>query len=119
MIERVARALCKSAGNDPDALEPGNDPYHDNTSVIDGRKRNGDPAHFLWRQYVGNARAAIEAIREPIVDALKPFADCAEELDGSEYTPRAPDGEWAKFRLLTDDYRRAREVVAMIDAALK
>ena len=40
-------------------------------------------------------------------DALKPFADCAAQLEGSEDVPRAPDGEWAKFRLLTDDYRRA------------
>lgn len=40
--------------------------------------------------------------------ALKPFAECAKELDGCADLPRAPDGEWAKFRLLTDDYRRAR-----------
>ena len=46
----------------------------------------------------------IIALRE----ALEPFAKCADELDATEDTPRAPDGEWAKFRLLTDDYRRAR-----------
>lgn len=56
----------------------------------------------------------IAEIRTPIVAALKPFADCAAELDGNEDVPRAPEGEWAKFRLLTDDYRRARDAVAMI-----
>lgn len=51
---------------------------------------------------------ALEAENRKIREAIKPFADCADELDGSEWTPRAPDGEWAKFRLLTDDYRAAR-----------
>ena len=45
-------------------------------------------------------------------EALRPFAACADELDGSEDVPRAPDGEWAKFRLLTDDYRRARAALS-------
>jgi len=40
--------------------------------------------------------------------ALRPFADCCEELDGSEWTPRADDEEWAKFRLLVKHYRAAR-----------
>lgn len=52
----------------------------------------------------GEAAAEIRRLRA----ALKPFADCADELDGSEYVAREPDGEWAKFRLLTDDYRAAR-----------
>lgn len=47
-----------------------------------------------------------------LVEALEPFATCADELDGTEFTPRAPEGEWAKFRLLTDDYRRARAALA-------
>lgn len=51
---------------------------------------------------------ALEAENRKLREAIKPFADCAAELDGSEWTPRAPDGEWAKFRLLTDDYRAAR-----------
>lgn len=49
-----------------------------------------------------------------VVAALQPFASCADELDhetretGREYT----DDEWAKFRLLVSDYRRARAAVA-------
>lgn len=50
----------------------------------------------------------VEALRA----ALAPFAACADELDGNEDVPRAPDGEWAKFRLLTDDYRLARQALS-------
>jgi len=49
--------------------------------------------------------------------ALEPFAACARELEGwpEEGIPRAPDGEWAKFRLLTDDYRRAAAALSTED----
>lgn len=36
-------------------------------------------------------------------EALKPFADCVDQIDADE-----DDEEWAKFRLLIKDYRRAR-----------
>ena len=36
-------------------------------------------------------------------DALRPFADCVEQISDDE-----DDEEWAKFRLLIKDYRRAR-----------
>lgn len=39
-------------------------------------------------------------------DCLKVFADCADQIDDSE-----DDEEWAKFRLLVKDYRRARDLV--------
>ena len=51
-------------------------------------------------------------IADELAKALAPFAKCANELDGDKDVPRAPDGEWAKFRLLTDDYRRARAALA-------
>lgn len=60
------------------------------------------------------ARAAIAAIREPITEALKPFADCCEQIGTSE-----DDEEWAKFRLLVKDYRRAHAALSMIDAMLE
>lgn len=41
----------------------------------------------------------LDALRE----ALKPFADCCEQIADDE-----SDEEWAKFRLLVKDYRRAR-----------
>ena len=36
--------------------------------------------------------------------ALKPFADCVEQIGKHE-----DDEEWAKFRLLIKDYRRAKK----------
>ena len=47
MIERVARALCTQAGEDPD-LET---PYHPKVT-------------HLWQHYKESSRAAIEAMRE-------------------------------------------------------
>jgi hypothetical protein len=40
----------------------------------------------------------IERLRE----ALQPFANCAEQLEGED------DDEWAKFRLIVSDYRKAK-----------
>lgn len=52
MVRRVARALCKAAGYDPDTTE--------DICV------HGDPeSHYLWAKYRVRARAAIEAMREP------------------------------------------------------
>lgn len=57
----------------------------------------------------------IERLLHEAMTALQPFAGCAEELDATQDTPRAPDEEWAKFRLLTDDYRRARAAFQNIE----
>jgi len=54
--ERVARALCVKAGINPDKLEPG-DVYG-----VDGIAANGDPCHFMWRQFADTAQAAIAAL---------------------------------------------------------
>jgi hypothetical protein len=69
MIERVARAICRANGRDPDRLEPGDAPG------IDGQLPNGDPAHFVWKHYMDEARAAIEAMRSPTRDVLTAFVD--------------------------------------------
>lgn len=45
--------------------------------------------------------------------ALAPFAGACEQISEAE-----SNEEWAKFRLLIGDYRRARDAAAMIDAAL-
>jgi len=66
MVQRVARVLCMQARRDPDALEAG-DVYG-----IDGRKPNGDPAHYNWREYVGDATEIILSMARPngrMVDA--------------------------------------------------
>lgn len=54
-VEAAARALCYLDHGDPDGLEPGDVP------CIDGYKKNGDPAHFLWRDYVERAEVALRA----------------------------------------------------------
>jgi hypothetical protein len=50
--------------------------------------------------------------------ALKPFADCADEIDygDKERDEPTPDDEWAKFRLLVGDYRRARAALSAKEA---
>ena len=48
---------------------------------------------------LATAEAEIAALRE----ALKPFADCCDQIEDTE-----DDEEWAKFRLLIKDYRAAR-----------
>lgn len=49
-----------------------------------------------------------------LVEALEPFAKCADELDGApeDGIDPADDDEWAKFRLLVSDFRRARAALA-------
>jgi len=64
---------------------------------------------------------SMDAVRE----ALEPFAKCADYIDADDRarseiedgTYATPDDEWAKFRLLVSDYRRARSVLAALQAA--
>jgi hypothetical protein len=63
MIERVARALCVAAGQDPDFNY---DPH--------GINRTDD---VRWRVNVTKARAAIEAMREPTEGMV--YADTVKE----------------------------------------
>lgn len=48
-----------------------------------------------------------------LVEALKPFADCVEQISDDE-----DDEEWAKFRLLIKDYRRAAKTISRHQAGL-
>ena len=91
-LERAARALCSLDGHPENA------------------KMEGKP---LWMDYLPEVRAVVSAIYDPVVGALKPFADCCEQIDAEE-----DDEEWAKFRLLVKDYRRTGAALAMIDAML-
>lgn len=52
-------------------------------------------------------RQATEARAQGLVDALRPFADCCDQIADDE-----SDEEWAKFRLLIKDYRAARQALA-------
>lgn len=66
----------------------------------------------------GRAAAAIARLSakyEALAKALKPFADCAEQIADTE-----DDEEWAKFRLLIKHYRQAAkalEATRHVDAA--
>lgn len=93
MIERVARALA--AQDNPD-LNP-------DTLAVRGTPQNwargflpDAPSAPLWQFYVGDARAAMEAMREPTPAMLKAFY-----------------GDVPVDRQLGDDWRD------MIDEALK
>lgn len=62
--------------------------------------------------YKGQADPELEesaALIEELVEGLRPFADCVEQIADTE-----DDEEWAKFRLLIKDYRRAKAVVAKV-----
>lgn len=75
MREKLARALCEADGHDPDQLEPGDDPYMNNTEFIDGYNRKGEPCHFFWRHYDrGQVDAVLEAMMEPDEGMLDEFA---------------------------------------------
>jgi hypothetical protein len=58
MIEKLSRLLCTLDGYDPDRLESGS------VYGLDGMLRNGDPAHFLWRQYAKKAKKILAGIVE-------------------------------------------------------
>lgn len=52
MVERVAKAICRSDGRDPD-------------SVVYEASPSYPRPYLAWDDYLTNARAAIEAMREP------------------------------------------------------
>lgn len=60
MIERVARALCKAAGDHPDSLYAG-PPIDEPVFLSSGAIQ----PTLGWHKYVPEARAAITAMREP------------------------------------------------------
>ena len=77
--------------------------------AIDEGKMYDEPATtYAVCQQAATTITAQAAEIARLRDALQPFSDCCEELDGSEWTPRADDEEWAKFRLLVKHYRAAR-----------
>jgi len=55
-VEIIARIICKERGYNPDEMEPGDLP------ITDRILANGDPAHFLWRNFTPLARKIIKAI---------------------------------------------------------
>jgi hypothetical protein len=76
-------------------------------TIKDQREHRGDyldygkPDQILvdCKTLIEQQRQEIERLRE----TLKPFAQCVEQI-----SPGESDEEWAKFRLLIKDYRRAQ-----------
>lgn len=78
-------------------------------------------AEDYWGELACEAAATIAALTAELArvkEALEPFAKCCEQIADDE-----DDEEWAKFRLLIKDYRRAARAldpaaIALRDAAL-
>ena len=60
-----------------------------------------------YRRYAHAALTTAQAEIEALRGALRPFAECCEQISDDE-----DDEEWAKFRLLIKDYRRARAALS-------
>ncbi len=67
-----------------------------------------DDAFKLWAKHA--IRAMLDGV-EPVADALRPFAECVEQINAEE-----SDEEWAKFRLLIGGYRSAAKALTALDA---
>lgn len=77
----------------------------------------GISARAFWEafdEYTSAPQPASMALIERLTKALEPFAKCADEIDydDKERDEPTPDDEWAKFRLLVGDYRRARTALS-------
>lgn len=97
-IERAARAIATEIGVDPDQLVSADDDAHVGLGLR--------APHRAWTRYVGTARAALQAIREP-----------SEEMQDAAFSSEA------EFRTTMGNYERgycdgATVWRAMIDAAL-
>lgn len=96
MIERVARALCVAAGHDPDRTH---DIYVE-----------GDPdAGVAWAGYRREARAAIEAMREPTEAMVDAACDVVVGFSG----------EYDDYNVYLGSHEFNGVWTAAIDAALK
>jgi hypothetical protein len=97
-IEKVARALCVAAGDDPDKLEPGNSPSYllgaDSIGVVcvDGTTSKGEEGFFVWRLYAEQATIAVtvamaieNAENARLRTALEEIRDLPGEINTSNY----------------------------------
>jgi len=76
-------------------------------NLVAGHPLTSDPRNINAAQLTAATRRAEQAERmlAEAVEALQPFAECVEQISADE------SGEdWAKFRLLIKDYRRAASI---------
>lgn len=79
MIERVARAICNAAGIDPDGKFKSSD-YSARTA----------PHEYAWHEFLPEARAAIEAMRDPTEGMLH----AGRMKTTTEWIESGPDDVW-------------------------
>lgn len=61
-VERIARLICKQRRRDPNKLEPGNVPYHDDAFPATDGQLNGEAAFLSWREFVKDAHEILSMI---------------------------------------------------------
>jgi hypothetical protein len=56
--EKIAKIICEARGYNPDSFEPGTEP------IVDAISENGDPVHYLWREFTPLARKIIGIVKD-------------------------------------------------------
>lgn len=55
-VKKIAKVICEDKGIDPFYLEPGDG------LGIDGVCPNGDPGHYMWREFASLARKILRVL---------------------------------------------------------
>lgn len=111
-VSQLIEMLLAAANMPPETVAPAPDHSGDGNEMVAALRqyRHNDGGGFVFAY----DKEQTDRIVTGLVKALEPFAKCARELDGSpeDGIDPADDDEWAKFRLLVSDYRRARAALA-------
>ena len=79
MLERIARAICRAGGRNPDDCTFG-------SGSISSDGTGGVVCHrYAWQEHVEQARAAVEAIREPTMEMLVASWRCTQTRTADQY----------------------------------
>lgn len=105
MVERVARAICIGRNTKPDQIYPERDNRFGDGGITPNRVVH-TPAHPMWWFYVGDAKAAIAAMREPtekMVEIAELLDDPGSSLFGDPSHAYPHDDAW---RVMVDEALR-------------
>jgi len=73
-----------------------------------GWSTSGDVRDISHALFAERQRSdSLKALCDEMAKALEPFADCCQYIEDTD-----DDEEWAKFRLIVSDYRRAKAAVS-------